>query len=321
MQADDADLVRSLAVVDATIKRSDRLRRRLPALQRRRLRRRVDRRPSVGAVEQGQRPRLAGARRVSAGSGSSARATSPPRVKRRAGDGRDGLRRRADPRAGVGRCPTSPRSPFGTDPTIASIGFQNGKPAGSAAALTWSAAGFVRLMLEPRRRRRARPPGLHVRPLRQAHAGHDGADRHRARRPLGGDRLDHGHRHVARPATRSPSARSTRTTTRRSRARRPCRNSGAFSVPIPLTGGTTVLNIVATEPQRRHRARGPHGRLRLRARHAGVRHRRSGRRRPRARATTPIRRRRTSSPAPTTCSASRSTTRATGSSSASARAT
>ena len=40
-----------------------RLRRRLPALQRRRLRGRHQRRPSVGAVEQGHRARLAGARR------------------------------------------------------------------------------------------------------------------------------------------------------------------------------------------------------------------------------------------------------------------
>ena len=36
-------------------------------------------------------------------------------------------------------------SPFGTDPTTASIGFRNGKPAGSASALTWSAGQFVRL--------------------------------------------------------------------------------------------------------------------------------------------------------------------------------
>src|SRR5690242_790696 len=43
--------------------------------------------------------------------------------------------------------PDLPRSPFGTDPTIASIGFQNGESVGSAAALTWSAAQFVRLML------------------------------------------------------------------------------------------------------------------------------------------------------------------------------
>ena len=40
------------------------------------------------------------------------------------------------------------RSPFGTDPTIASIGFEDGEPAGSASALTWSAGQFVRLMLD-----------------------------------------------------------------------------------------------------------------------------------------------------------------------------
>ena len=37
-------------------------------------------------------------------------------------------------------------SPFGTDPTVASIGFQNGRPAGSAAPLTWAAGSFARLL-------------------------------------------------------------------------------------------------------------------------------------------------------------------------------
>jgi hypothetical protein len=37
-------------------------------------------------------------------------------------------------------------SPYGGDPTVASIGFRNGGPAGSAAPLTWSAAQFVRLV-------------------------------------------------------------------------------------------------------------------------------------------------------------------------------
>jgi glucan 1,4-alpha-glucosidase len=36
-------------------------------------------------------------------------------------------------------------SAYGADPTTASIGFRNGAPAGSAASLTWSAAQFVRL--------------------------------------------------------------------------------------------------------------------------------------------------------------------------------
>jgi glucoamylase len=44
--------------------------------------------------------------------------------------------------------PDLARSPFGTDPTLASIGFVNGKPAGSASALTWSAGQFVRLTLD-----------------------------------------------------------------------------------------------------------------------------------------------------------------------------
>ena len=44
--------------------------------------------------------------------------------------------------------PDLARSPFGTDPTVASIGFFNGEAAGSAAALTWSAGQFVRLMLD-----------------------------------------------------------------------------------------------------------------------------------------------------------------------------
>ena len=36
-------------------------------------------------------------------------------------------------------------SPFGTDPTLASIGFVNGKPDGSAGPLTWGAGSLVRL--------------------------------------------------------------------------------------------------------------------------------------------------------------------------------
>jgi glucoamylase len=39
-------------------------------------------------------------------------------------------------------------SPYGTDPTVASIGFQDGHPAGSAAPLTWSAGSFVRLFAD-----------------------------------------------------------------------------------------------------------------------------------------------------------------------------
>src|SRR6202035_1904639 len=46
----------------------------------------------------------------------------------------------------VWELPNLAASPFGTDPTAASIGFHNGGPAGSASPLTWSDGQYVRLM-------------------------------------------------------------------------------------------------------------------------------------------------------------------------------
>jgi glucoamylase len=44
--------------------------------------------------------------------------------------------------------PNLAASPFGTDPQTASIGFQDGKPAGSASPLTWAQASYARLALD-----------------------------------------------------------------------------------------------------------------------------------------------------------------------------
>jgi glucoamylase len=44
--------------------------------------------------------------------------------------------------------PNTPASPFGADPTTASIGFTNGKAAGSAAPLIWGQAQYLRLLLD-----------------------------------------------------------------------------------------------------------------------------------------------------------------------------
>ena len=44
--------------------------------------------------------------------------------------------------------PNTPASPFGADPTSASIGFTNGKAAGSAAPLIWGQAQYLRLVLD-----------------------------------------------------------------------------------------------------------------------------------------------------------------------------
>jgi glucoamylase len=44
--------------------------------------------------------------------------------------------------------PDTPASPFGADPTTASIGFRNGKAAGSATPLIWGQAQYLRLVLD-----------------------------------------------------------------------------------------------------------------------------------------------------------------------------
>jgi glucoamylase len=44
--------------------------------------------------------------------------------------------------------PDTPASPFGADPTTASIGFTNGKAAGSAAPLIWGQAQYLRLVTD-----------------------------------------------------------------------------------------------------------------------------------------------------------------------------
>ena len=122
----------------------DRHRRGLLPLQRRRLRRRRHGRAPLGALEQGHRPPVARPRRRARPVG------ARPRRRRRGGRRLEAMHGTAH---GVGLIPEQAwelpdlaRSPFGTDPTIASIGFENGKAAGSAAALTWSAGQFVRLM-------------------------------------------------------------------------------------------------------------------------------------------------------------------------------
>ena len=202
LPTDDADIVRSLAVVDATIRRTtdtgDGF-----------LRYNGDgygdgaaRRPPVGAVEQGQRPPLAGPRRRA----------RPVRARHRRHRARRVARLQAmrDMGSGVGLIPEQAwelpdlaRSPFGTDPTIASIGFVNGKPAGSASALTWSAGQFVRLMLDSRRGDVLDRPAYTTDRYVRHTPGRDDADGDRAGRPHVGRRLGDGRPARRRPATRS----------------------------------------------------------------------------------------------------------------------
>jgi hypothetical protein len=141
------------------------------------------------------------------------------------------------------------RSPFGTDPTVASIGFENGKAAGSASALTWSAGQFVRLMRDvsagrvldrPRyttrryvRRHQGATPLTVTAPADESEVGSSvdvtGTTAPGNRITIAATNVDPG----------PPGTTLTETT---------AGSGGAFSVTVPLTGGTTVLNVTATSP-------------------------------------------------------------------------
>jgi glucoamylase len=144
--------------------------------------------------------------------------------------------------------PDLARSPFGTDPAQASIGFENGEPAGSASALTWSAGQFVRLMLDvsagrildrPRYTRRRyvertqEETALTVTSPADNSAVGDTVQVEGTSAPgntitVAATNIDADSRTTLHATTAEP--------------------DGRFATEVPLTGGTTVLNIVATSP-------------------------------------------------------------------------
>jgi glucoamylase len=139
-------------------------------------------------------------------------------------------------------------SPFGTDPTTASIGFRNGKPAGSASALTWSAGQFVRLTLDTAAGRVLDRPAYTVdRYIRHA----QGQTTLNVTAPADGSLVGNS---VTVTGTTAPGntvdIASTNTDTDFTTTLHAASvdASGAFSVTIPLAGGTYILNIVATSP-------------------------------------------------------------------------
>ncbi len=140
-------------------------------------------------------------------------------------------------------------SPYGTDPTQASIGFQNGHPAGSAAPLTWAAASYARLLLDI----------IAGRPLEQpadtynryvAHqqgqtsltvtAPQDQSGVNGSPVTVTGTSAVGNTIYVAATNTDNNSQTTVVSTTTAS--------DGSFSVNVPISGGTTVLNVVAVSP-------------------------------------------------------------------------
>jgi glucan 1,4-alpha-glucosidase len=139
-------------------------------------------------------------------------------------------------------------SPFGTDPTIASIGFRNGKPDGSASALTWSAGQFVRLTLDTAAGSILDRPRYTVdRYIRHA----QGQTALSVTAPA--DNILVGNS-VTVTGTTTPgnsvivAATNTDTDFSTSLHTATVASDGSFSVTIPLAGGTYVLNTAATSP-------------------------------------------------------------------------
>jgi glucoamylase len=141
-------------------------------------------------------------------------------------------------------------SPFGTDPTIASIGFTNGGAAGSASPLTWSAASFVRLAADLRAGRNVVLPAVtHSRYV----AHKQGATPLTVTSPpdnalvpgspvtVTGMTARGNTVYVAATNTDANSATTIASTTAAA--------DGSFSIDIPITGGTSVLNVVAVSPR------------------------------------------------------------------------
>jgi glucan 1,4-alpha-glucosidase len=145
--------------------------------------------------------------------------------------------------------PDLARSPFGTDPTTASIGFTNGEAAGSAAALTWSAGQFVRLMLDVSAGNVLdRPSYTRDRYVRHTQGETPLNVTAPADNTLVGDSV------VVEGSTKAGNRvvvgavnidADTATSNTVSVTAGP---DGAFSLPVPVTGGTEVLNVVATDP-------------------------------------------------------------------------
>ncbi len=140
-------------------------------------------------------------------------------------------------------------SPFGTDPTLASIGFQDGHPAGSAAPRYWAAGQYLRLLQGVVNNRVVeRPAATYSRYV--AHS--QGQTTLTVATPLdhsavfGSPVFVNG---VSVPGNRIYiSATNTDNNSQTTIVNSPTASDGSFSVPVPLAGGNTVLNIVAVSP-------------------------------------------------------------------------
>jgi carbohydrate-binding DOMON domain-containing protein len=144
--------------------------------------------------------------------------------------------------------PDVPSSPYGTDPTFASIGFTNGQADGSASPLTWGSASQVRLTADLSARTTVEQPSI----VRNRYVTHtqgttpltvtapiDGTATG-ATTTVTGTAAPHARIDVADVATDNNSATTITSTTASA--------TGAFSVTVTSAAQTNVLVISATAP-------------------------------------------------------------------------
>ena len=140
-------------------------------------------------------------------------------------------------------------SPFGSDPTTASIGFRDGGPAGSAAPLTWSEGAFVRLVRDVTTGGLVDRPPANVKRYITHPVGATSlaitapADQSAiSSSPLtvSGTTVAGNRVYAAATNTDSDSATTNAATT--------AAPDGSFSLDLVVTGGTSVINVVAVSP-------------------------------------------------------------------------
>ncbi len=142
--------------------------------------------------------------------------------------------------------PAVPASPYGTDPTQASIGFEDGRAAGSASPLTWAAASFVRLTADLAAHRNVVLPAVTTSRY-VTHA--QGATTLSVTSPDDNSAVSGSP--VTVTGTTAPgntvyvSATNTDADSATSVTTGSAAPDGSFSIDVPVTGGTTVLNVVA----------------------------------------------------------------------------
>jgi glucan 1,4-alpha-glucosidase len=143
--------------------------------------------------------------------------------------------------------PNLAASPYGTDPTVASIGFQDGHPAGSAAPLTWSAGSFVRLFADIGAGRALDQPGNTT----SRYITHQQGTTSLAITSPADESAVNGSPvtvtgTTAAGNTVSVAATNTDTSFTTATAETPAAPDGSFTVSVAVTPGTTVITVVAT---------------------------------------------------------------------------